>query len=128
MLSVRHVEELSDLGVNPSNPRANSIKPRRQPRNKQERETYFNIQSTSNVGGRITEQFRFPTRGLSERLHSPAGGAGRDVNAFGAAAKPNIALKAAPDDNDEKESIGKEARLFRGVAAWLNHVGPGSTW
>ena len=47
-----------------------------------------------------------------------------DVGALGAAAKPNIAPKGYPDDDDETELTGEEVRLFRGVAARLNYVGP----
>ena len=93
MLSVRDVEELSDLGGNPSILRAHSRKPRRQPRTTS-RAANLNIQSTS-----------------------------VDVNALVAAAKPSIAPEADPDDEDETELTGEEARLFRGVAARLNYVG-----
>ena len=47
-----------------------------------------------------------------------------ELSAIGPSATPNVAPKADPNDDDETLLIGEEARLFRGVAARLNYVGP----
>ena len=48
----------------------------------------------------------------------------KEVNAIGPAATSNIAPKIDPSDDDETALIGEEARLFRGIAARLNYIGP----
>ena len=49
---------------------------------------------------------------------------GPEVNAIGPSAAPGVAPKIDPSDDDETLLTGEEARLFRGIAARLNYVGP----
>ena len=65
--------------------------------------------------------------GKSPPLIYPSGkgrGADREISAIGPAAVPDVAPTTDPDNDDETPLAGDEARLFRGIAARLNYIGP----